>query len=151
MPTRHFHTQRRGQRGFSMLEVLVGLVIFAFGMLGLAGLQTRTLAFSQTSLYRSQATALTDDILDRMRADRANANNGNWNTAFTDVSSTITGTLLYQTDLKDWKQQVETLLPSGAASIEQEAGGIMKITVQWDESRAEGTALTQQFVTKSRL
>ena len=69
------------QRGASMIELLVALVIFAFGMLGLAGLQTRTMEFSQSSLYRSQATALTDDVLDRMRADRANAANGLWDTA----------------------------------------------------------------------
>ncbi|MDH5541144.1 MAG: type IV pilus modification protein PilV, partial [Rhizobacter sp.] len=72
-PTRQaFPQARRAQRGASMIELLVSILIFAFGMLGLVGLQNRTLGYGQISLYRSQATALTDDILDRMRTDRAN-------------------------------------------------------------------------------
>ena len=55
------------------------------------GLQTRTMEFSQSSLYRSQATALTDDVLDRMRADYANAVNGLWDTATTDASCVPSG------------------------------------------------------------
>jgi type IV pilus assembly protein PilV len=141
--------RRAAQSGFSMIEVLVSLVIFAFGMLGLAGLQTRSLAFSQTSLYRSQAAALTDDILDRMRADRTNAKNGSWNTTVETASSSITGTLIYQADLKDWKLSVEQLLPGGAAAVEV-AAGLVTVTVQWDERRVGGDG-AQQFVTKSRL
>jgi type IV pilus assembly protein PilV len=141
----------RAQSGFSMIEVLVALLIFAFGMLGLAGLQSRTLAFSQTSLYRSQATALTDDILDRIRLDRTNASSGSWNTDFPDTASTITGTQLYKVEMKDWKQQVEELLPSGAAKVVVDGSGIVTVTLQWDESRAEGSALTQKFETTSRL
>jgi len=137
------------QRGFGMIEILVALVIFAFGMLGLAGLQTRSLAFSQTSLYRSQAAALTDDILDRMRADRTNAKAGSWNTALGTASSSISGTAIYQADLRDWKQTVEQLLPSGAAEVDV-AAGLVTITVQWDEIRVGGNS-AQQFVTKSKL
>ena len=137
------------QAGFSMLEVLVALVIFAFGMLGLAGLQTRSLAYSQTSLYRSQAAALTDDILDRMRADRTNARNGAWNTTLATASADITGTTLAATDLRDWKATVERLLPSGAAEIDV-AAGLVTVRVRWDERRARGEA-AQPFTTKSRL
>ena len=87
------------QRGASMIELLVSILIFAFGMLGLVGLQTRTLAYGQTSLYRSQATALTDDILDRMRADRANAKANAWDSPTTDLATSITGTSIAKTDL----------------------------------------------------
>ena len=111
--SRCLHPQR--QRGISMVELLVSLLIFSFGMLGLAGLQTRTLSFNQSSLYRSQATALGDDILDRMRADRQNAvaNPSLWETALTTNAAGVTGTELYKTDLKLWKQSVEALLPNG--------------------------------------
>lgn len=141
------HTRLR-QRGASMIELLVALVIFAFGMLGLAGLQSRTMEFSQSSLYRSQATALTDDVLDRMRADRANAANGLWDTATTDDASSITGTNLYQVDLKDWKKQVETLLPQGKASISR-SGGVLTVRIEWDDSRGRDSA--QQMDTQTRL
>jgi type IV pilus assembly protein PilV len=140
---------RRSQSGVSMIELLISMVIFAFGMLGLVGLQTKTLAYGQSGLYRSQATALTDDILDRMRTDRANAKSGNWDTAFGNASSYITGTQIYQTDLKDWKAQVEALLPSGQAQITVNAGAVT-VTIQWDESRAGGSS-TEKFVTVSRL
>ena len=120
------------QRGASMIELLVSLLIFAFGMLGLVGLQNRTLAFGQISLYRSQATALTDDILDRMRADRGNAKSGNWNSADTVASASIGTATLAQRDLKDWKNQVETLLPEGKASVAVNAGTVT-VTITWFE------------------
>jgi type IV pilus assembly protein PilV len=149
-PTRRARMRR--QRGASMIELLVSIVIFAFGMLGLVGLQTKTLAYGQSGLYRSQAAALTDDIMDRMRTDRANAKLNAWNTVFTDAASSFTGTTIADTDRKDWKQQVETLLPGGQAQIEADTGnpGYWVITIQWDETRAGGSS-TEKFVTRTRL
>lgn len=129
-----------------MIELLVSLLIFAFGMLGLVGLQNRTLGYGQVSLYRSQATALTDDILDRMRADRGNAKAGNWNTVLGDAAASISGTSIAQTDLKDWKGQVESLLPSGQAAVQVNAG-VVTIDIQWNERGATQTGWT----TKSAL
>lgn len=140
---------RRRSGGFSLIEVLVSLVIFAFGMLGLAGLQTRLLSYSQASLYRSQAAALTDDILDRMRADRARAKAGDWNTLFGTPSASITGGALHQADLRDWKRSVEQLLPGGTAQIEV-AAGLVTVKLQWDERRTGDDALPP-FSTTSRL
>lgn len=141
---------RARQRGASMIELLVSILIFAFGMLGLVGLQTRTLSYGQMSLYRSQATALTDDILDRMRADRANAKAGSWDTGTTDLAASITGTTtVAERDLKEWKVEVEALLPTGRGSIvRSDVGGrpIITVTMTWDE-RGE----TQTFVTTSAL
>ena len=131
-PTPHVGAPKKGQRGASMIELLVSILIFAFGMLGLVGLQTRTLGYGQFSLYRSQATALTDDILDRMRTDRVNARAGTWNTVLADASTSITGATIAQTDLKDWKQQVEALLPLGQAEVSVTAG-VVTIKVRWDE------------------
>lgn len=150
------------QRGVSMIELLVSLLIFTFGMLGLAGLQTRTLSFNQSSLFRSQATALTDDILDRMRADRLNALAGRWDTPLTTASSAIAGTLIYQTDLKDWKAQVEALLPSARASVvtNTTAGssdlGMVTVVIEWDDTRHDGQRpgdaySATQFETKTKL
>lgn len=145
-PSRH---SSKAQSGVSMLELLVSLLIFSFGMLGLAGLEIRTLSMSQSSLYRSQATALADDILDRMRADRANALAGNWNTALATAASSVTGSALYQTDLKDWKATVESLLPAGQASVAVNAN-VVTITLQWDDSRGRDPS-PQSWATISRL
>lgn len=138
----------RPQRGFGLIEVLVAIVILAFGMLGLLGLQTRSLGLNQSSLYRSQATALTDDILDRMRVDRVNARAGRWNTGLTSHSGSISGTNLYETDLQEWKLQIEALLPSGEASITVN-GTQVTVVVQWDDSR--GREAPQQFMTQSQI
>lgn len=143
-------TQRprtRSQRGASMIELLVSLLIFAFGMLGLVGLQNKTLGFGQMSLYRSQATALSDDILDRMRTDRTNAKGTAWVTALGNAASTYTGTTVAQKDLKDWKEQVEALLPGGQASIAV-AAGVVTVTIKWNE---RDTAANTTFKTVSGL
>src|SRR5438874_11976557 len=96
---------RGRQSGVSMIEVLVTILIFAFGMLALSGLQARALVFSQSSLYRSQATALTDDIIDRMRADRGNAKTNKWDTDLTDdPASSFTSSAIY--DVEDRKSVV---------------------------------------------
>lgn len=137
----------RRQNGVGMIEVLVAIVILAFGLLGLAGLQTRVLAYSQSSLFRSQAAALTDDILDRMRADRTRALAGSWNTDLDSDTSTISSTFP-DSDLKNWKEQVAVLLPSGQGSISV-AASVVTIVVQWDDTRGRETA--QQFTTTTRL
>jgi type IV pilus assembly protein PilV len=136
------------QSGASMIELLVSLLIFSFGMLGLAGLQVRSLSMSQSSLYRSQATALTDDILDRMRADKDNALLGRWNTTLTDTASSIATTPLAKSDTKDWKESVEALLPGGKASVTM-ASGTVTVTLQWDDTRGREDA--QSWTTVSRL
>ena len=54
--------------GFSLLEVLISIVILSIGLLGTAGLMGASLRSTNTAYYRSQATVLADDIMDRMRA-----------------------------------------------------------------------------------
>lgn len=139
------------QSGFSMIEVLVALVIFAFGMLGLASLQSRTLTFGHQSLLRSQAVALTDDVLDRMRVDRKNAKTFNWNTGINDAASSISGSEIYKTELKSWKQAVEALLPEGKGAITVEPTGSVTVILKWNEANATGGRSDQQLKTLSQL
>lgn len=61
------------QRGTSLLEVLITLVILAIGLLGLAGLQTRLQASEMESYQRAQALVLLNDMASRIAANRANA------------------------------------------------------------------------------
>lgn len=56
-----------------MIEVLVAIVILTFGLLGLAGLQSR-LQISEVEAYqRSQALILLNDMASRLAANRRNA------------------------------------------------------------------------------
>lgn len=54
------------QRGFSLIEVLVTVVLLAFGLLGLAGLQARTMNQEMESYQRSQALVLLNDMASRL-------------------------------------------------------------------------------------
>ena len=60
-------------KGFSLIEVLVTIVILVIGLLGLAGLQFRALTSQMESYQRSQALILLKDMADRIDDNRANA------------------------------------------------------------------------------
>jgi type IV pilus assembly protein PilV len=66
---------RRRQRGTTMLEVLVTILILAFGMLGLAGLQAKIHLAEMEAYQRAQAVVLLSDMVERINANRANAAN----------------------------------------------------------------------------
>ena len=61
------------QRGFTLLEILVAMVVVAFGLLGLFGLQAKAQKAENESYERTQALVLIQDIVDRMNANRADA------------------------------------------------------------------------------
>lgn len=63
---------RRWVSGTSMIEVLVTIVIIAFGLLGMAGLQVRLQASELESYQRSQALLLLNDMANRMTINRNN-------------------------------------------------------------------------------
>ena len=58
------------QCGFTLLEVLVAILIFAIGLLGLASLQTVSQRSNHSAYLRSQAVIQAYDIADRMRANK---------------------------------------------------------------------------------
>ena len=61
---------RTRQRGISMVEALVALVVIAVGMLGIAGLYLSSLQASRSAKLRSYAVELASSIADRIRANR---------------------------------------------------------------------------------
>jgi len=65
------HTYSPNQSGSSLIEVLITLLIFTVGMLGLAALQLNALQGSSDSAQRSQSTWILQDIAERIRANPA--------------------------------------------------------------------------------
>jgi type IV pilus assembly protein PilV len=58
------------QRGASLIEVLVTLVIVAFGLLGIVGMQARLQVSEMEAYQRSQALLLLNDMANRMAINR---------------------------------------------------------------------------------
>lgn len=54
------------QSGFALLEVLVSILIFSFGVLGLVGLQARAISLSTDAEDRNRAALLANDIASAM-------------------------------------------------------------------------------------
>ncbi len=135
---------RHGQRGVSLIEVLVAVLIMGVGLLGIAAMQATALRNSQSALERSQAVIQSYAILDAMRANRAAAIGGAYNLGAMTCAAPATGTLA-QTDLNQWITSLKRAMSgvTGAATdtttcgrVACAAGGVCTVTVQWDDSRA---------------
>lgn len=58
--------RRQLQSGFTLIEVLVSVLIFSFGILGIVGLQATAIKMSTDAQQRAEATFLADQLLARM-------------------------------------------------------------------------------------
>lgn len=64
--------KKRGQAGIMLLETLIGLLIFAIGVLGLLGMQATAMKVTADSKYRAEATMYADQLINQMWADKRN-------------------------------------------------------------------------------
>lgn len=139
-----------------MLEVLVTLLIVSLGLLGIAGIIASSIKANQSSYVRSQASWLTNDIIDRMRANRLAAEVPVSPYTLTSCAAAPTApTTVAGTDVKQWCDALAAVFPSGTGtgSITVAAAPAYKVTVvvQWDDSRAAGGASNQQFIIETQL
>ena len=139
--------QIAAQKGVTMIEVLVSVIVLSVGLLGLAGLQSAGLTYNQSASFRSTATMMTYSILDSMRANRTEANNGSYNIGL--GATKPTGDAIYQKDLNNWMTELALRLPQGQGSINVDNNSNVTITIQWDDSR--GAMAAQQFIMATRL
>lgn len=56
------------QRGFTLIEVMISVLVLLVGLLGVAGMQMLSLQANQGAYFRSQAVYIAAEILDAMRA-----------------------------------------------------------------------------------
>ena len=147
------------QSGFTLLEVLVAILIFAIGLLGLASLQTVGQRTNHSAYLRSQAVIQAYDIADRIRA---NKNLPNLAPNLTELEKLTMLANLYQLDegrnvtsdcslgsgsescstpadiarydLWEWETATEQhILPQGDTSISFSNGHFL-ITIKWDDT-----------------
>jgi len=132
------------QRGASMIEVLVTLVIIAFGLLGMAGLQMRMQISEMEAYQRSQALLLLNHMANRIATNRNSASSYVTGTAAlgTGMTCPTANTTTVQQDLKQWCEALQ-----GAAELSssdskvgamiggrgcvQSASGDYLVTVVW--------------------
>lgn len=140
---RHRHGTPRRSAGVSLVEVLVAVLVLSIGLLGLANLQLTAIRNAHSAHLRSQASILAQDILDRIRANRANA------TAYAiDLSAPPpTGSSLPEQDLAAWLVSLAASLPQGDGAVAVTAGdpATVTVTIQWNDSRGLDGDSTQQW------
>jgi type IV pilus assembly protein PilV len=127
------------QRGVSLMEVLVANIVLSIGLLGLAGLQAAGMRVSQSSVHRGLAAQLAYDMIDRVRANAANA--VLYRHALGDempacAEAPGNGEQVAACDLRDWAVRLRAL-PAGAGAVAV-AGTTVTVTVQWDDRRGAG-------------
>ena len=134
--------KRKNQRGTTLIETLVALVVLSVGLLGIAALQMTSLRNNRGAHLRSQAQVMAYDITDRMRANRTDALADAYVIA---LAATPTGAGLVLTDLQQWKNTLAAALPGGDGAIERD-GDMFRITIQWTDSLG-----LQTFATRTRI
>ena len=145
-------TSGKCQRGFTLIEVLVSLLVIAIGVLGVATLQLSTYKQLQTSNNYAIAAMLTGDMADRMLANSTLALAGayNHNSAPTSAPDCASDTcsaaqrVLY--DIAQWQTRVTGSvdvwggagLPSGSGTVAGVTGTTneFEITIRWDDDRS---------------
>ncbi|MDY7546204.1 type IV pilus modification protein PilV [Glaciimonas sp. CA11.2] len=160
--------------GFALLEVLIALVVLAFGMIGIAGMLLVAHKANSASYLKQQAVQSAYDIIDRVRANSPAAVSGSYN-----VNNLLTGAVLPAApatippdcsvvacsvaqlaayDVWYWLAKDIAQLPNGRGSVVTAAvatsnNTLVTVTVQWDDSPAQSKlgASTQTQGTSANL
>ncbi|MBM4195901.1 MAG: type IV pilus modification protein PilV [Gammaproteobacteria bacterium] len=121
---------REFQRGVTLVESLVALVVVSVGMLGVAAMYVDGLRASRTSTFRQAAVTLASDLADRIRLNPAA---GVAYAGDDEINDCVNGDEdcspeeLAADDLAWWRAEVGRLLPGGDAEIDVDAGAVPEV------------------------
>ncbi len=115
-----FRNLRKSNSGAVLLEVLISILLFAFGILGLVGMQTVATQNSMSSQDRAVASILANDMVSQMWVKKTS----------TVASPAISG------DIVDWKAKIQNSILSNATypatgNVVSDAIGVATITITW--------------------
>lgn len=118
---------RKIQHGITLIESLVAIVVLSLGVLGVLGVQLRTLSDTQTSVRRAQAVRLIEDLSERIKINPDGLSNmGSYTAAWSEsISGTTTNCATEACTASDlaaydrnlWINAVRTTMPLGDANI----------------------------------
>ncbi|HZP23958.1 MAG TPA: type IV pilus modification protein PilV [Terriglobales bacterium] len=137
------------QRGFTLLEALVAVVVLSIGVLSLSYLVLASQKSNDDATMRAMAIELGNAILDSMRANLSDSTSGTPTYVVSSIkaysgtanclgTSACSASSLATSDLAAWKSLVTGSLPQGDGSIAIAKSGsysIATVTVSWDAQR----------------
>ncbi len=152
--------QRTRQRGASLLEVMVAILILSFGMLAMAGLHAVSIQQGKMAQFRGTAMQLGADFADRMRANRGafdftlpiaaspyvymvpyTSNPAAVAVPACATAGACTAAERAAIDLAEWRNIARNALPGGNLYVTQDAGtNILNVWVLWIDPEAKNTA-----------
>ena len=157
--------------GTSLIEVLVSLLILAGGMLGIASVHAVSLRANQAAYYRTMATTLSMDMIERMRANKTGVDVNGYDdvagaaTASCFTVASCTPAQMAAQDVLTWEAQVTASLPAGSSVVCLDStgndgtaianacdglGNVYAIKIWWDDDR-DGTAEARYVTTMQPL
>lgn len=104
---------------------MVGILIFAFGVLGLVGLQASMTKAQTGARFRADASNLSDELLGLM-----------WSDAAVNLPSYASGACASYARCKEWSDKLQNQLPSASSTVTFTAGaggGQVDITISWTQ------------------
>jgi type IV pilus modification protein PilV len=130
--------RRQGQRGFSLLEALVAMVVMAFGMLALAGMQLSISRSGDLAKQRVEAMRLAQARIERMRAFTGiSTGTVNWNALDAIGNETVTTNATYT-------------VASTMTGVDTDAMRPVNVLVSWtDRSGATQTVAMSTVISQS--
>ena len=147
---RHHFSTRRGEHGFTMLEILVTLFIITAWLLATAGVQSSAAKLNKAAQVRTQAVILASELAERIEANKQEAAKGTY--ACDPCSTTTTSTAcvgeacgaeeLATFDKAERGKRVGDMLPGATATIAWNAAATppaYTITLGWTDRRSSAT------------
>jgi len=111
-------------RGFTLIETLVALVVLSVGLMGIAALYSQSMGAGRTAHYRTQAITLAADLADRIRVNRlagvayaGAALPSNCDADGGAIPNDCTPGQLAGNDLFRWQADIARALPNGVGAV----------------------------------
>lgn len=167
--------QRRSlkERGASLIEVMVAVIVLSIGLLGIAGLQAATTKYKINTWSRSASSQLVSDLSERIRINPDEAGS-NFTTGVTSPSTyTLSSNWAAQADgppaidkdcseaaescstaeraaydMLAWRARVRAAMPQGSANVSGDKRDGFQVTLLWMDTEAtdKGRSADSQLV-----